>query len=107
MSTPNSASELFAAMPGRVDAAAIGDMDATIQFNLNGDGGGIWSVTFANGQAAVVQGPVDDAVLTLSMDAEDFVALSKGELNPMQAFMGGKIKLDGDMGLAMKLQNIL
>lgn len=107
MNAPTSASALFAAMPNKVDAVAIGDLDATIQFNLSGDGGGVWSVTFAGGKASVEQGPTDSPTLTLSMDAADFLALSQGELNPMQAFMNGKIQLEGDMGLAMKLQNIL
>ncbi|MEM7031597.1 MAG: SCP2 sterol-binding domain-containing protein [Chloroflexota bacterium] len=101
-----SASDIFSAMPTSVDAAAIADMDTTIQFDLSGEGGGTWNVTFADGKVSVNEGGSEDADLKLSMDATDFVDMTQGNLNPMQAFMGGKIKLDGDMGLAMKLQNL-
>ena len=37
---------------------------------------------------------------------DDFQALISGNLNPMSAFMSGKIKVDGDMGVAMKLQSL-
>ncbi len=43
----------------------------------------------------------------MSLAAEDFVAISSGELDGMQAFMVGKIQVEGDMGLAMKLQTLL
>ena len=45
--------------------------------------------------------------MTLSMAGQDLVALSNGELNPVAAFMQGRIKVTGDMSLALRLQNIL
>lgn len=106
MSMPNTPSELFAAMPSNFNASAAGDMNATIQFDLTGDEGGTWAVAVAEGACEVNEGAADSPTLTLTMDAADFVALSRGELNPMSAFMGGKIKLQGDMGLAMKFQTL-
>jgi putative sterol carrier protein len=53
------------------------------------------------------QGMAEKADATLTMASEDFVALTKGQLNPMNAFMSGKIKVAGDMGLVMKLQSLL
>ena len=44
---------------------------------------------------------------TIRMSWDDWTALTKGELNPMTAFMSGKIKLDGDMAGAMQLQGVL
>ena len=41
------------------------------------------------------------------MKDEDFVALAGGTLDPMQAFMGGKLKIKGNMMLAQKLQGII
>ena len=51
----------------------------------------------------------DDAAAdcTVNVSQDDFNAILKGELNPMGAFMSGKIKIEGDMGLAMKLQSLL
>jgi acyl-CoA dehydrogenase len=43
----------------------------------------------------------------VNIKAEDMEALMAGKLNPMMAFMSGKIKVKGDMGVAMKLQSFL
>ena len=45
--------------------------------------------------------------MTLSADAETFEAILSGDLNPTGAFMAGKLKVDGDMGMAMKLGTVL
>ena len=47
-----------------------------------------------------------DADCTVNLTMDDFQALVNGELNPMSAFMSGKLKIDGDMSVAMKLQNL-
>lgn len=48
-----------------------------------------------------------DADCTIAISLEDLTKLYKGELNPMTAVMTGKIKIKGDMGVAMKLQSLL
>ena len=60
-----------------------------------------------SGDSNVVSGDDKDADCTISVSEEDMTALMTGDLNPMMAFMGGKIKVDGDMGVAMKLQSIV
>ncbi len=47
-----------------------------------------------------------DADCQINMGFQDFVALTKGKLNPMTALMTGKIKIKGDMSVAMKLKDI-
>lgn len=49
----------------------------------------------------------DDTDVTLTASAETFQAILEGEQNPTAAFMTGKLKVDGDMGLAMKLSGVL
>lgn len=49
----------------------------------------------------------EDADVTLSADAETFQAIFEGDMNPTSAFMTGKLTVDGDMGLAMKLASAL
>jgi putative sterol carrier protein len=48
-----------------------------------------------------------DADCTITASADTIKALRKGDLNPMMAVMTGKIKIKGDMGLAMKLQSLI
>ncbi len=48
-----------------------------------------------------------EAACTVDIDLADFNAMLSGDLNPMSAFMGGKMKVSGDMGVAMKLQGFL
>lgn len=48
-----------------------------------------------------------DAACTITTTSDVFAQLQSGDLNPMAAVMGGKVKIAGDMGLAMKLQTLL
>ncbi|MEO1518210.1 MAG: SCP2 sterol-binding domain-containing protein [Bacteroidota bacterium] len=59
------------------------------------------------GDSNVVSNEDKDAQCTISTKMEHFLAIQKGELNPMMAAMTGKVKIKGDMGLAMKLQSLL
>ncbi|MDK3019732.1 SCP2 sterol-binding domain-containing protein [Pseudodonghicola flavimaris] len=49
----------------------------------------------------------EEADVTLSADSETLQAIVTGELNPTSAFMTGKLSVDGDMGMAMKLAALL
>ena len=59
------------------------------------------------GDSNVVSQNDEDAACTISTDADTFMQLKNGELNPMMAVMSGKVKIKGDMGLAMKLQSLV
>lgn len=59
------------------------------------------------GENSVVSNEDKDADCTITTKMETLEALRKGELNPMMAVMGGKVKIKGDMALAMKLQSLL
>jgi putative sterol carrier protein len=47
-----------------------------------------------------------EADTTIATTEENFLAISRGELNPTTAYMTGKLKIKGDMGAAMKLQKL-
>jgi putative sterol carrier protein len=81
--------------------------DAVYVFDIDGDNGGTWTVDLTTDSDFVTEGGSDDADCTISMKEDDFVKLWEGKLPGAQAFMMGKLKIQGDMGLAMKLQNFL
>ena len=58
------------------------------------------------GDANTVSNDDKDADCTVKLSKEDFDGMLSGDLNPMQAFMGGKLEVDGDMGVAMKLGSL-
>jgi len=74
--------------------------DGTAKFDIQGEGA---IVIDSDGARA----SDDEAEVTLSADAETFQAILEGEQNPTAAFMTGKLSVDGDMGLAMKLAGVL
>jgi putative sterol carrier protein len=58
-----------------------------------------------NGNAVSIdEGDADCVIITSS---EHLMAMKSGDLNPMMAVMTGKVKIKGDMGLAMKLQSLI
>jgi putative sterol carrier protein len=81
-------------------------IDATVQFNLKGDQGGEWVVSIQEQSCQVRQGVTDSANLTFSAQAQDALDVLSGKMDPMGAFMRGKLRLAGDMGLAMRLANL-
>jgi putative sterol carrier protein len=85
-----------------VPEKAVG-VDAIIQLKLTGVQAAEWYVTIKDGKCAVAQGTAPAAGLTVTADSGDFVKIFTGQLDGMQAFMQGKLKLAGDMNLAMKL----
>lgn len=102
-----SVSEIFAAMASNVDASKLDGIDVNIVWSLSGDEPGDWNVAIADGKLNTGEGSSDNPDATLSMDSDDFKDLISGELNPMMAFMQGKVKVDGDMGAVMKIQGLL
>lgn len=81
-------------------------LNAVFQLDIAGDGGGQWNLTVADKTLAVNQGAAANPSMTLKMDAVDYLALMNGEVNAMQLFMAGKVKVGGDMSLAMKMQSM-
>jgi putative sterol carrier protein len=77
----------------------------TYQFDITGDGGGKFVVDLKKSE--VYAGTLEGAGVTVTMAAADFVALVSGKLNGQMAFMQGKLKIKGDMSLALKLQQLL
>ncbi|MCB8943828.1 MAG: SCP2 sterol-binding domain-containing protein [Ardenticatenaceae bacterium] len=100
------AADIFKQMPQQFDASKAKNANFSIQFDLSGDNGGQWFVKIADGQCDTGEGSIDNPKATIRMDATDYVKMTSGELNPMAAFMSGKVKVEGDLSAVMQLQSL-
>lgn len=98
--------EVFTEMPNRFDAEAAGDWEAKVQYKIEGDGGGNWIVEVTGGACTVSEGEADDASATVETDAETWVGIAEGTVEPTTAFMTGKIRIQGNMADVMKSQSV-
>lgn len=105
----STAKELFDVhMPQRLkdkpDTAA--KINSSYKFVVNGDGGGTWVVDLTKPGGQISEGE-GEAKCTITVGSKELVDIVNGKLNPQMAFMTGKLKVAGDMGLAMKLGSLL
>ena len=100
-------SELMEKMSGAFITEKAQGVDAIVHFKFTGEEAGEWNASIKDGKVEVVQGiPRKQPTMTLTADSSDCVKIFTGELDGMQAFMQGKIKLSGDLNLAMKLMQM-
>lgn len=103
---PLTVAELMEKMPGAFLPEKAAGLDAAIQFKFTGAEPGDWNAVIKDGKVEVERGTHPNPKMTLSADSQDYVKIFTGELDGMQAFMQGKIKLTGDLNLAMKLMQM-
>jgi putative sterol carrier protein len=101
-----SVKEIFGKMPGVFNRDAAAGLDAVIQYNIEGDEGGDWYVVIKDQTCTVSEGVHDNPTLSLRITDKNWIALCKGELNAVYAFMSGKLKAKGDMMLAQRLSKL-
>ena len=81
-------------------------VNAIIQCRFTGAEASDWAITIRDSKCSVEPGTKEKPQLTLTMDSQDYKDMVTGKLNAMTAFMQGKIKLSGDISLAMKFTNL-
>ncbi len=106
MPIPDTAREIIEAMPNAFVPERAQGLKATYQLELTGEGGGDWVIEIADQQCQVREEVAAEPDATISLAAADYVALVKGELDAVGAFMRGKLKVRGNAGLAMKALNL-
>ena len=101
--------EVFSVMEKRLTTDKAEKINKSYLFDIGGEGGGKWKVDLTKGSDWVTPNyDGDDANCTITVpEGDDWVAIAAGKMNPTMAFMQGKVKVKGDMSLALKLQTLL
>lgn len=89
--------EIAARINERIQGSGFGH---SVKFDMGDDG-----VIFIDGEKVSTDDATADCTITIAKD--DFESLAAGELDPTSAFMQGKMKIDGDMSVAMQLSQLL
>jgi putative sterol carrier protein len=97
------AREFFETLETRVDASKTAGMNNSYVFDI--EGAGVWQVDVTDGSVKVTEGGTEGDV-TIRASEETFKAIANGDQNPTTAYMTGKLKIEGDMGAALKLQKL-
>jgi len=99
-------SEIFRSMPQRFDGEKAKELDLAVQFDLSGEQAGVWHAVIKDGAVDIGEGKLENPAATIRMTGEDFVAMTTGELSAVNAFMMGKVKVEGDLNAVMTFQSI-
>lgn len=99
--------KLMEAMPGAFIPERAEGIDAVTLFSLSGENGGDWTVVIRDQKISVEPGkPLEKPTLSLHSNAQDILDIFFGKLDPTKAFMQGKLRIKGNMGLAFKLAKL-
>jgi len=88
---------IFKNMASKFKPDAAKGVDVVFQFNVNGKKGGKWTIIVKNNKCDIQPGTIEKASCTLTISDENFVKLFTGEMTSMQAFLSGKLSIDGDI----------
>lgn len=98
--------EIFERMEGLFLPAKAEGVDAAVAYKVTGEGGGDFTCIVKGGVFTLLREAKADAHATVTISAEDWIALNEGRLDPMAAYMSGKLKATGDQNLLMKFPKL-
>ncbi|KAI4788854.1 hypothetical protein KUCAC02_035593 [Chaenocephalus aceratus] len=98
----------FDAIKAVINEDVIKTTQGIYQFDLSGENAGVWFLDLKSGSGGAGPGqPPVKADVVMTMDSADFTKMFAGQLKPTMAFMGGKLRIKGDMALALKLEKLM
>ncbi len=98
--------ETFDNMEANFKSDKAAGMKAVYQWDITGEGGGKWHAEIADQKCTVKEGEHASPNITITVAAKDWLDIINGKLDGQMAFMSGKLKVKGDMSLAMKLKTL-
>lgn len=102
----NTVQEYFDTLGERFVESAAAGVDAVFQFDISGDGGGIWHIVVADGGMTVNTGAHASPSSTVTAKAADYVKIANGDMNGLRAVMTRKMKIAGNLVMARKMQTM-
>jgi putative sterol carrier protein len=93
----------FSRLPARFLPEQAKDLIAIVQFEIQGQGGGNWYVTIVEQQCNVSRGKADSPTVTIAASAADWRQIASGLLTPQQAYLEGRIRVQGQPLIAQRL----
>src|SRR5262249_422031 len=99
-------SELFEKLPEVFNSKAAGDMSKVFQWNITGDEAGVWAFQIVHGVGQLIPGGIEQPDITITVSDKNWLAIAEGKQDSLRAFMTGKLKVKGDMALAMRIPQL-
>jgi putative sterol carrier protein len=96
--------DYLATMPAALQRSRAGNLNATYQFDLSGEGSGTWTLTVANGQASLSTGGVSNPTVGVAMSSTQFIRMAHGLFNPAQT--REQLRIYGNTALAAQLPQL-
>lgn len=107
MARYTSIDDVLASYPSRFNADKAAGMDDRVHMNLTGANARDTTLHVHDGTLSVEEGaPVGEPTLRLTADADDWLAVENGDLNPMMAMMTGKVKMKGSVPFATRFMGL-
>jgi putative sterol carrier protein len=98
--------DLLVALVERFRPEEADGFSAIYQLNLSGDDGGTWYLSVANRQCSLDTGISSHPDVTITVSAQDWVDLLSGKLDGYTAFFQGRVDVQGDLALVLRLQEM-